>query len=234
MTDDDLASKPTNTPEEIVGLIGNFSNRYDLKKVQERQLKAIKEYAAKAMLNMAVKMIDCANAQIEGVKPKSHTGDDLTASMDYIDEQKLNAEESSFGEAWTEEELAKHFGEAPPVKKETKSLKDMTKEEILAFEAKQDNSNDIYKLSARVKNLARGGGASLTPMGDALCNTYTHVLKAFYTFAETLTNQDEKDRFIQLIRRHEDMPSNVIAAASAGVKPSKSKKKHENRGWSED
>lgn len=221
MTNDELESKPTNTPEEIVGLIGNFSNRYDLKKVQERQLKAIKAYAARSMLDMAVHMIDTANAAIEKIKPKSHTGDDLTASMDYIDEQKLNSEESEFGTPWNEEELAKYFGEPPPVKKETKSLKDMSAEEIIAMETAQDNSNDIYKLSARVKNLARGGGASLTPMGDALCNTYTHVLKAFYTFAETMTNPEEKDRFIQLIRRHEDMPSNVIAAASAGVKTKK-------------
>lgn len=226
MTEDDLASKPTDTPEQIVALIGNFSNRYDLKKVQERQLKAIKVYAAKAMLSMAVKMIDCANASIEATKPKFSDDDEYHASMDYLEEQKLNEIENESTVPWNEEELAKYFGEPPPVKKEVKALKDMTAEEIIALETKQDNSNDIYKLSARVKNLARSGGAALTPMGDALCNTYTHVLKAFYTFAETMTNQDEKDRFLLLIRRHEDMPSNVIAAAAAGVKV-KPKKKHE-------
>jgi len=227
MTDDDLNSKPTNTPEEIVGLIGNFANRYDLKKVQARQVKAIKTYAAKAMFKMALKMVDCANEHIDEVNPLPPGDNSMEASMDYAEEQKLNREESDYGEPWDEESLAKYFGEPPPEKKESKKLTD---EELISLEKKQNNSNDIYKLSARVKNLARGGGASLTPMGDALCNTYTHVLKAFYTFAETMTNQDEKDRFIQLIRRHEDMPSNVIAAANAGVK-SKPKKKTENKGW---
>lgn len=231
MTNDELESKPTDTPEQIVSLISNFANRYDLKKVQERQLKAIKEYAAKAMLEMAVKMIDCANANIEKVKPKSAENDEYHASMDYIEEQRLNKEESEFGAPWTEEELARHFNEPPPVKKKTKPLKDMTAEEIVAMEVAQDNSNDIYKISARVKNLARFGGASLTPQGEALCNTYTHVLKAFYTFAETMTNQEEKDKFMQLIRKHEDMPSNLIAAAGVGVKTSKSKKKSESKGW---
>lgn len=218
MTNEELESKPTNTPEEIVSLIGNFANRPDLKKTQERQVKAIKEYAAKAMLEMAVKMIDCANASIEKTKPKSHIADDLYVSMDYAEEQRLNKEESDFGAPWTEELLAEYFGESPPDRKKAKSIKNMTNEEIVSLEKEQDNSNDIYKISARIKNLARGNNASLTPMGDILCNTYTHVLKALYIFADTMSDQNTKDKLIRLIRANENMPANVIAAANAGVK----------------
>lgn len=35
------------TPEEIVGLIVNFANRPDLREVQERQIREIKELIAK-------------------------------------------------------------------------------------------------------------------------------------------------------------------------------------------
>lgn len=45
---------------------------------------------------------------------------------------------------------------------------------------------DLYSLAARVKNLARGDDASLTPIGEKLCNLYIHVLMDFYEFAETL------------------------------------------------
>lgn len=45
---------------------------------------------------------------------------------------------------------------------------------------------DIYFLAARIKNLARGEDASLTPIGESLCNFYIHVLIDFYNYAETL------------------------------------------------
>lgn len=39
---------PSETPEEIVGLIGNFANRPDLREIQERQIKEIKALIKKA------------------------------------------------------------------------------------------------------------------------------------------------------------------------------------------
>lgn len=221
MTKEELESKPTNTPEEIVALIGNFANQYDLKKMQERQVKAIKEYAAKAVVDFLSEAIVFAKLRAEVTKhdePPIEMESDKR--LDYAEEQKLNMAEEDFGTPWTEVELAKHFNEPPPPEPVPNKL---TNGEILAQEIAQDNSNDIYKLSARVKNLARGNGMGLTPMGDVLCNTYTHVLKAFYTFAETISDQDTKDKLVRLIRTHEDMPGNVIAAAGAGVKAKKNR-----------
>lgn len=82
---------------------------------------------------------------------------------------------------------------------------------------KQETNNDIYKISARVKNLARGSGASLTPVGDILCNTYTHVLFALYEYSSKLP-EPHKTELFNLIQKHEGMPADVIAAAGAGIK----------------
>lgn len=130
-----------------------------------------------------------------------------------------NVEEES-GRAWTEEELAEHFGEPPPKKKKLeKEVSSMSSEEIKEWESKQENSNDIYKLSARIKNLARQGGlASLTPVGESLCNVYTHVLKAFYDFAESLPDKEVKIKLVELTRKHETMPGDFISAMHANVK----------------
>jgi hypothetical protein len=121
--------------------------------------------------------------------------------------------ESEFGEEMSPEELAIYFNEELPKKeKKGKKVSDMTLEEIEEWEKKQDNSNDIYKIAARVKNLARSDGqAALMPAGEALCNVYTHVLKAFYDFADTLP-PEHRVRMYDLIRHHEGMPGNLIAA----------------------
>jgi len=224
----EFLDKPVGTPEEIVGLIGNIGNRPDQREVQQHQVNAIKEYAAKAVEEFAKEVATKAEESAErlrgltvGVVAKDPAVSVDGKQLDIFEEGKLNAAERDFGYAWTEEELAKHFGEAPPVSKpKKKPLHEMTIDEIESAEKAEDNSNDIYKISARVKNLARGGNANLTPMGDMLCNSYTHVLKAFYAFAETL-NQPAKDALVLLIRKHEDMPGNVISAAGVGVKTRK-------------
>lgn len=118
----------------------------------------------------------------------------------------------------TEEELAKHFGEKLPKKKKEKDVNGMSLEEIQEWEAKQNNNNDIYKVAARVKNLARGSKASLTPVGESLCNTFVHVLKTYYDFAETIQDKDIRAKLIELTRSQEAMPGNFIEATHAGVK----------------
>lgn len=140
--------------------------------------------------------------------------------FDDIMNAKANEIEKDFGGELTEEELERRFNQKrTKIKKvETKKLSDMSLEEIEDWERKQDNGTDIYKISARVKNLARGGNASLTEQGEMLCNTYTHVVKAFYDFAEKIDDKNTKIQLIQLIRSHENMPGNLIAAAGAGVK----------------
>jgi hypothetical protein len=135
-------------------------------------------------------------------------------------DQKANKTEEAFGPELTEEDLARHFGQTREKKKkgEPKGLNKMTLAEIEAWEAKQDNATDIYKIKARVANLARGANASLTPQGEILCNSYVHVMKAFYDFAEKIEDPDTKIGLISLIRNQEGMPGTSIAAAGAGVK----------------
>jgi hypothetical protein len=144
---------------------------------------------------------------------------DTFRPIDPMAEGKLNAMEADFGEEMTEEEVARLFKEPrPKKKKKEKSLNKMTLKEIEAWEKAQDNSNDIYKVSARIKNLARqGAGANLTPAGDVLCNSHTHLCKAFYDFAETVEDKDTKIKLMELIRINESMAANVISALGAGV-----------------
>lgn len=126
----------------------------------------------------------------------------------------------------SEEDLARHFKEKPKKakKEKPKQLSEMSLDEIQSWEKAQENSNDIYKIKARVANLARGPGVSLTPQGEMLCNTYVHVLKALYDFAENVQDKNIKVQLTDLIRKQEGMPGNLIAAAGVGVKMKKDEK----------
>jgi hypothetical protein len=124
------------------------------------------------------------------------------------------------GDTLSEAELAAYFNEPTPkpkkVKKE-KSLNKMTLEEIKDWEKAQDNATDIYKVSARVKNLARVNGSTLTPVGEALCNLYTHVLKALYDFSDTVTDKEIKIQLVEVIKKQEGMPGNFITSVNPQV-----------------
>lgn len=92
-------------------------------------------------------------------------------------------------------EVAELFGEPVPVEKAP------------AFPEEQ-----IYAVSARVKNQATMAvNNNLTPVGVALCNTYTHVLMSLYSFANTLPDE-HRDRMKDLIRSHERMPADFISS----------------------
>lgn len=130
---------------------------------------------------------------------------------------RLNDAEAGFGEEMSEEDLARLFNEKVKKKKEP-DFKKMSLEQIEEWEAAQNNSNDIYKIKARVANLARGSGASLTAQGEMLCNTFVHVLKSLYEFAEKIEDKELKIKLIEKIRSHENAPATLIAAAGAGVK----------------
>lgn len=124
----------------------------------------------------------------------------------------------------SEEELSRLFKEKRQTKKTkelSKSLSKMSLEEINEWESKQDNSNDIYKIKARIANLARGPGMSLTPVGEILCNSFVHVLKALYDFADQIEDKAVKIQLIQIIRNQESVPGTIIAAAGAGIKKEK-------------
>ena len=77
---------------------------------------------------------------------------------------------------------------------------------------------DIYAVAARVKNLARTAGKepnNLTPVGEAMCNLYVHVLRIFYEYAETLP-ETLKNELNWVISTQEDFPAKVIKAAGQG------------------
>ena len=137
----------------------------------------------------------------------------------------INEREKAFGDEMSEEEIAKMFNQKPSKKKNVEvdlssktPFKDMTLDEIESWEAKQNNSNDLYKIKARVQNLAVAAGGNLTPQGTMLCNTFVHVLKSLYDFAETILDKNLKIALIQKIRSNEGMPASLISAASANVK----------------
>lgn len=143
--------------------------------------------------------------------------------FDPILDARVSKEEESFGEEMSDEELLGIFGEIkqPEQGKKYKPLKEMTLEEIKSWEKDQENSTDLYKIKARVANLARETGGQLTAQGEMLCNSYVHVMKSFYDFAETVQDPQIKLALIKLIRNNEDMPGIVIAAAGAGVREKK-------------
>jgi hypothetical protein len=68
---------------------------------------------------------------------------------------------------------------------------------------------DLYSLAARVKNLARGEDASLTPMGEKLCNLYIHVLMDLYKYAEGLP-EPHKISLMTLVESKEGFCRDVI------------------------
>lgn len=137
---------------------------------------------------------------------------------------RTNEAEKSFGTEMSEEELAKIFNAKPAKKKageidmsEKEPFKGMTLDEIETWEAKQENNNDIYKVKARVKNHAVSTGAALTAVGEMMVNSFVHVAKDLYDFAETIPDKSLRIALTERIRKHETMPANLIAAASAGV-----------------
>ena len=159
---------------------------------------------------------------IKEKSPYAPTPEEAGYKLDPMQEAKLNAKEADFGEEMSEDDLAAHFNVPPPKKKKGKSLSTMSLEEINEWEAKQNNSSDIYKVSARIKNLARSAcGGNLTAQGDMLVNSFTHMIKAFYDFAETIEDKDVKIKLVELARKQEEVPGSLLSALGVGVKSAK-------------
>jgi uncharacterized protein (UPF0305 family) len=220
----DLASdviRSSNVQNHIIGKLSNFLREAMTYVPDERQDWYVE--ADELIQEIHRRKIDFENLRFDQhnghkLEQKSPYEDDvqLNPGMNIELEHELNTVEEDFGESMSEEELAAYFKEPLPKKAKKEAVKPIDKmslEEIQDWESKQDNSNDIYKISARVKNLARSDGqAALTPVGDALCNIYTHVLKSFYDFADTIQDKETKIRLIKLIQSQEGMPGNVISA----------------------
>lgn len=187
------------TPEEIVGMIGNIGNRPDIRAVQERQVKEIKN-----LLNS--KLAPVLNAIQAAIEP-------ATPPAEPVEQEAPQSEELS------EAELATMFNEKPKKKNKKAKLKKMTLEEIESWEKAQENSNDIYKVAARVKNAARMAvKANLTPQGEMVCNTFTHLVKGIYDLADTIADKETKAKLINFAKKQEEAPAGLIEALSAGVR----------------
>lgn len=119
------------------------------------------------------------------------------------DEMILNATETNLGGEMTIAQVAQIFSESVPPPNPTNK------------EEGDGTFSDIYRIAARVKNLARANGATLTRQGDMLANAYVHVLKALYDFAETIP-EPHKKKLTDLLQFHEKMPADVIDATKVG------------------
>jgi hypothetical protein len=107
-------------------------------------------------------------------------------------------EEQVSGEM-TAKELAKHFGE-----------------KVVPMEKGAD---EIYAIAARIKNACvLQVGSNLTPAGVMLCNTYTHTIKAFYDFAKTIKDEEDREKLNAFIRSQEGMAATFVGAAMSNVK----------------
>lgn len=154
--------------------------------------------------------------------PYAATPQEIGVQIAPMEENRLNALEAESGPEMSEEDLAAHFNVPVPKRKSGKSLNKMSLEEINEWEAQQNNSSDIYKVQARIKNIARSAsGGNLTAQGDMLVNSFTHVVKAFYDFAETIEDKDTKIKLIELTKKQEEIPGSLISALGAGVKIAK-------------
>lgn len=133
------------------------------------------------------------------------------------EEGRLNQEEAKSGQAMSPGEVASHFQEPTPAPEPVVKAP-QTEEELAAWQKAQDESEDLYKIAARVKNLAREGNKVLTPQGEALCNTYVHVLKSLYEWSNKIPDEALRKELKDFIRSKEDMPGSYISAMMAGVK----------------
>lgn len=146
---------------------------------------------------------------------------DLSSAMQ---EGALNAEEN-VGGVMSANEVAAHFKEPPPPPEPPKKIP-QTEEERQAWEKAQNESEDIYKVAARVKNEARYAvGKNLTPTGEALCNTFVHMFVALYEFSNKIPDEKLKEELKVLIRKQEQVPGAYVAAMMAGVTAPKTRKK---------
>lgn len=113
-------------------------------------------------------------------------------------EDEISEDEIPSNGELTTKELAKHF-----------------KEPVVPMERGAD---EIYAIAARIKNACvLQVGSNLTPAGVMLCNTYTHTVKAFYDFAKTIKDPEDRERLNSFIKSQEGMAATFVGAAMANV-----------------
>lgn len=103
----------------------------------------------------------------------------------------------------TPEELATLFGEPVPVP--STHIPDLHKD------------NGIYQVAGRIKNHVSFAGFPMTPNGEMICNTYAHMLFAFYQFALTLP-EDKRVALEAICKSQEEGAAGLIAAGHRQVR----------------
>ena len=70
--------------------------------------------------------------------------------------------------------------------------------------------NDIYAISARIKNAAAVNDHAFSLQGVALCNMFTHVVKELYDFADTIEDKEISSKLYRVIQRQETFPARLL------------------------
>ena len=70
--------------------------------------------------------------------------------------------------------------------------------------------NDIYQISARIKNMAAASDHAFSPQGMALCNMFTHVIKELYDFSATLEDREVASKLDRIIGKQESFPAKLL------------------------
>lgn len=194
------------------------------------------QHHAIELLSLLLKeaIMENKNSESEWVKQASNLLNTQDAPMEIPNEKVENysapiiASDATIGEEVSEAELSRHFGEKLDQKdkpevdlSEKDPFKDMSLEQIKAWERTQDNSNDIYKVKARVQNHVSYTGGSLTGVGEMLCNSYVHVLMSLYEFSGKIKDSTTRQELINIVKKSESMPADLIAAISKNVKAKK-------------
>ena len=79
------------------------------------------------------------------------------------------------------------------------------------------NENDLISIAGRIKNILAKEDIALSPVGNILVNSYTHVLKSIYDFSDNLPEPHNK-ALKNLLRSKEDLPKYVIKLSTSKEK----------------
>lgn len=103
------------------------------------------------------------------------------------------------------EEMARLFGEEVPKGIAPVDAPDLYKD------------NGIYQIAGRIKNHVAFAGFPMSPNALMICNTYAHMMFAFYQFGLTL-GEEQRAKLDLLIRKQEEGAAGLIAAGYRNVK----------------
>jgi hypothetical protein len=89
-----------------------------------------------------------------------------------------------------------------------------TKQGAEDFERALDESNDIYKLVARIQKYVAEENLALTNAGRGLCNTFALLLKELHTFADKIADDGLHKELKAILKKHEQTPKEILKWAT--------------------